>query len=61
MWWGGECSTHWDERAEQSEQLAEQEPLEKEQQQHRAEQAEQRAQLLAEQLRGLGVDPDTLI
>lgn len=39
---------------------AEQERLEKEQQQQRAEQAEQRAQLLAEQLRGLGIDPDTL-
>ena len=49
-----------DERAEQSEQLAEQERLEKEQQQHRAEQAEQRAELLAEQLRALGVEPNTL-
>ncbi|AFZ17272.1 Uma2 family endonuclease [Allocoleopsis franciscana] len=39
---------------------AEQERLEKEQQQQRAEKAEQRAQLLAEQLRGLGIDPDTL-
>jgi hypothetical protein len=41
-------------------QQAEQERLEKEQAQHRAEQAEQRAQLLAEQLRSLGIDPDTL-
>ncbi len=50
-----------DERgAEQAQQQAEQERLEKEQAQHRAEQAEQRAQLLAEQLRSLGVDPDTL-
>ena len=47
--------------------LAEQERSEKEQQQqraeqaeHRAEQAEQRAQLLAEQMRSLGIDPDTL-
>jgi hypothetical protein len=39
---------------------AEQERLEKEQQQQRAEQAEQRAQLLAEQLRGLGIDSETL-
>lgn len=46
---------------------AEQERLEKEQQQQRAEQAEQRAgqaeeraQLLAERLRELGIDPDTL-
>jgi hypothetical protein len=39
---------------------AEQERLEKEQQQHRAEQAEQRAELLAAQLRALGIDPDTL-
>ena len=39
---------------------AEQERLEKEQQQQRAEQAEQRAQLLADQLRGLGIDSETL-
>jgi hypothetical protein len=49
-----------DERAKQAEQLAEQERLEKEQQQQRAQQAEQRAQLLAEQLRALGINPDTL-
>lgn len=39
---------------------AEQEHQEKVQQQQRAEQAEQRAQLLAERLRELGIDPDTL-
>jgi Uma2 family endonuclease len=39
---------------------AQQERQEKEQQQHRAEQAEHRAQLLAERLRELGIDPDTL-
>ena len=39
---------------------AQQERQEKVQQQQRAEQAEQRAQLLAERLRELGIDPDTL-
>jgi len=34
--------------------------LETEHQQQRADQAEQRAQLLAERLRELGIDPDTL-
>ncbi|MDJ0732477.1 MAG: Uma2 family endonuclease [Nostocaceae cyanobacterium] len=42
-----------DERAQQAEQLLEQERIAKEQ-------AEQRAQLLAEQLRNMGIDPDTL-
>jgi Uma2 family endonuclease len=42
-----------DERAEQEHQRAEQEH-------QRAEQAEQRAQLLAERLRAMGIDPDTL-
>ncbi|MEH2466421.1 Uma2 family endonuclease [Nostoc sp.] len=42
-----------DERAEQERQLAEQE-------RQRAEQAEQRTQLLADRLRAMGVDPDTL-
>ncbi|MBH8577548.1 Uma2 family endonuclease [Nostocaceae cyanobacterium CENA369] len=49
----GTVLTTGDERAEQESQRAEQE-------RQRAEQAEQRAQLLAERLRGLGVDPDTL-
>ncbi|MFN6474416.1 MAG: Uma2 family endonuclease [Nostoc sp. SerVER01] len=42
-----------DERAEQEQQRAEQE-------RQRAEQAEQRSQLLADRLRTMGVDPDTL-
>ncbi len=42
-----------DERAEQAEHRAERA-------EHRAEQAEHRAQLLAEQLRALGIDPNTL-
>ncbi|WP_414564810.1 MULTISPECIES: Uma2 family endonuclease [unclassified Anabaena] len=42
-----------DERAEQEHQRAEQEH-------QRAEQAEQRVQLLAERLRAMGIDPDTL-
>ncbi|YAF96858.1 MAG: Uma2 family endonuclease [Nodularia sp. CChRGM 3473] len=42
-----------DERAEQERQRAEQEH-------QRAEQAEKRAQLLAERLRAMGIDPDTL-
>lgn len=42
-----------DERAEQERQRAEQES-------QRAEQAEQRAQLLAERLRAMGIDPDSL-
>ncbi|MFN6498861.1 MAG: Uma2 family endonuclease [Nostoc sp. DedQUE01] len=42
-----------DERAEQEQQRAEQE-------RQRAEQAEQRSQLLADRLRAMGVDPDTL-
>ncbi|MEH2116411.1 MAG: hypothetical protein V7K39_28780, partial [Nostoc sp.] len=42
-----------DERAEQERQRAEQE-------RERAEQAEQRTQLLADRLRAMGVDPDTL-
>ncbi|WP_414542370.1 Uma2 family endonuclease [Nostoc sp. CCY0012] len=42
-----------DERAEQEHQRAEQEH-------QRAEQAEQRAQLLAERLKAMGIDPDTL-
>ena len=42
-----------DERAEQERQRAEQE-------RQRAEQAEQRIQLLADRLRAMGVDPDTL-
>jgi Uma2 family endonuclease len=42
-----------DEHAEQERQRAEQE-------RQRAEQAEQRAQLLAERLRAMGIDPDTL-
>ncbi|WP_414527492.1 Uma2 family endonuclease [Nodularia chucula] len=42
-----------DERAEQERQRAEQEK-------QRAEQAEQRAQLLAERLRAMGIDPDSL-
>lgn len=42
-----------DERAEQAEQRSQHEK-------QRAEQAEQRTQLLAERLRAMGVDPDTI-
>ncbi|MEH2008763.1 Uma2 family endonuclease [Nostoc sp.] len=49
-----------DERAEQERQRAEQERQRAEQERQRAEQAEQRTQLLAERLRAMGVDPDTL-
>ena len=49
-----------DERAQQAEQQVQQERLEKNQAQHLAAQAEQRAQLLAERLRELGIDPDTI-
>ncbi|MCP2730746.1 Uma2 family endonuclease [Limnofasciculus baicalensis] len=49
-----------DERAAQAEQLLQQERLEKEQQEQRAQQAEQRAELLAAQLRALGVNPEDI-
>ncbi|MDZ8186602.1 MAG: Uma2 family endonuclease [Nostoc sp. ChiSLP02] len=49
----GTVLTTGDERAEQERQLAEQE-------RQRAEKAEQRNQLLADRLRAMGVDPDTL-
>lgn len=49
-----------DERAEQERLDKEQQQQRAEQAEHRAEQAEQRAQLLAEQLRAMGIDPDTL-
>ncbi|WP_414569995.1 Uma2 family endonuclease [Nostoc sp. CCY 9925] len=49
-----------DERAEQEQQRAEQEQQRAEQERQRAEQAEQRSQLLADRLRAMGVDPDTL-
>ncbi|MEH1911878.1 MAG: Uma2 family endonuclease [Nostoc sp.] len=49
-----------DERAEQERQHAEQERQYAEQERQRAEQAEQRTQLLADRLRAMGVDPDTL-
>ncbi|MBE9201639.1 MULTISPECIES: Uma2 family endonuclease [unclassified Nodularia (in: cyanobacteria)] len=49
-----------DERAEQEKQRAEQEKQRAEQERQRAEEAEQRAQLLAERLRAMGIDPDTL-
>ncbi|MEH2351980.1 Uma2 family endonuclease [Nostoc sp.] len=49
-----------DERAEQERERAEQERQRAEQERERAEQAEQRTQLLADRLRAMGVDPDTL-
>lgn len=49
-----------DERAQQERLEKEQQQQRAEQAEHRAEQAEHRAQLLAEQLRALGIDPDTL-
>jgi Uma2 family endonuclease len=49
-----------DERAEQERQRAEQERQRAEQEQQRAEQAEQRTQILAERLRAMGIDPETL-
>jgi hypothetical protein len=49
-----------DERAEQARLEKEQQQQRAEQAEHRAEQAEHRAQLLAEQLRALGIDPETL-
>jgi Uma2 family endonuclease len=49
-----------DEYAEQERQRAEQERQRAEQERQRAEQAEQRAQILAERLRAMGIDPDTL-
>ena len=49
-----------DERAQQAQQRAEHAESQLEQAEQRAEHAEQRAQLLAEQLRALGIDPDTL-
>jgi Uma2 family endonuclease len=49
-----------DEYAEQERQRAEQERQRAEQAEQRAEQAEQRTQLLAERLRAMGIDPDTL-
>jgi Uma2 family endonuclease len=49
-----------DERAEQERLEKEQQQQRAEQAEHRAEQAEHRAQLLAEQLRALGIDPETL-
>ncbi|MCC5625225.1 Uma2 family endonuclease [Nostoc sp. CHAB 5715] len=47
-------------RAEQERQRAEQERQRAEQERQRAEQAEQRTQLLADRLRAMGVDPNTL-
>jgi Uma2 family endonuclease len=49
-----------DEQAQQERQEKEQQQQRAEQAEHRAEQAEHRAQLLAERLRELGIDPDTL-
>jgi Uma2 family endonuclease len=49
-----------DEHAKQERQRAEQERQRAEQERQRAEQAEQRTQLLAERLRAMGIDPDTL-
>ena len=49
-----------DESAEQERQRAEQERQRAEQAEQRAQQAEQRTQLLADRLRVMGIDPDTL-
>ncbi|GAB4182715.1 MAG: Uma2 family endonuclease [Coleofasciculaceae cyanobacterium] len=49
-----------DEQAQQERQEKEQQQQRAEQAEQRAEQAEHRAQLLAERLRELGIDPDTL-
>jgi Uma2 family endonuclease len=50
-----------EEQAQQAKQEAEQARQEAERAKQEAEQAQQRAQILAERLRSLGIDPDTLI
>jgi Uma2 family endonuclease len=57
---GDELASQAEQRASQAESQAEQERLVREQAEQRASQAEQRARLLAEQLRAMGIDPDTL-
>jgi hypothetical protein len=49
-----------DERTEQEQQRAEQAEQRASQSEQRASQAEQRAKILAERLRAMGIDPDTL-
>ena len=57
---GDERALQAEQRAQQAEQIVQEERLEKEKQQQRAQQAEQRAELLAAQLRALGVNPDDI-
>ncbi|MBD2022472.1 DUF874 family protein, partial [Leptolyngbya sp. FACHB-36] len=61
-WWDnqGHLLLSGDERAEQESQRAEQERQRAEQESQRAEQERQRADRLAERLRQLDIDPDTV-